>query len=95
MKIGPFDTKIAAPPVPGERKTASAVPTGGAGASAQVDLSSAATMKVRAEGEGAFDAAKVAAMAQAIREGRLTINAGNIADRLIANAQELLDNHRH
>jgi negative regulator of flagellin synthesis FlgM len=94
MKIGPLDTKIAAPPVPGERKSASVASAGGTSPSAKVDLSTAATMKVEAEGEGAFDAAKVAAIAQAIREGRLVINPGAIADRLIANAQELLDTQR-
>jgi negative regulator of flagellin synthesis FlgM len=59
-----------------------------------VDLSSVATMKVDAEGEGSFDAAKVARIAEAIREGRLVINASAIADKLLANAQEVLDQQR-
>lgn len=94
MKIGPLDTKIAAPPLAGERKPASASKAGETGPSAMVDLSSVATMKVDAEGEGSFDAAKVARIAEAIREGRLIINAAAIADKLLANAQEVLDQQR-
>jgi negative regulator of flagellin synthesis FlgM len=48
-------------------------------------------MQVDAQGDGAFDAAKVERIAQAIRDGTLQIDAGAIADKLIANAQELLD----
>lgn len=94
MKIGPLDSKIAVSPLAGERKPASASKPGETGPSAMVDLSSAATMKIQAEGEGSFDAAKVARMAEAIREGRLVIDASAIADKLIANAQEELDQHR-
>jgi negative regulator of flagellin synthesis FlgM len=94
MKIGPLDTKIAAPPLAGERKSASASKADGSSPSAMVDLSSVATMKVDAEGEGSFDAAKVARIAEAIREGRLIINASAIADKLLANAQEVLDQQR-
>jgi negative regulator of flagellin synthesis FlgM len=42
-------------------------------------------------GEGSFNAAKVERIAQAIRDGSFSVNAGAIADQLIANAQELLD----
>ena len=48
-------------------------------------------MKLDPNGEGSFDAAKVERIAQAIRDGQLKINAGAIADKLISNAQELLD----
>ncbi len=94
MKIGPLDTKITAPPLAGERKTSSTAKTAEEGTSAMVDLSSVATMKVEAEGEGSFDTAKVARIAEAIRDGRLVINASAIADKLLANAQELLDKQR-
>ncbi|MBV5336597.1 MAG: flagellar biosynthesis anti-sigma factor FlgM, partial [Deltaproteobacteria bacterium] len=38
--------------------------------------------------------ARVSEIKQAIAEGRFTINAGAIADRLIASAKELVDSQR-
>jgi negative regulator of flagellin synthesis FlgM len=99
MKIGPLDPKQAPVPVAAERKSASGT-SGAAGpsasptaapASATVALSGMAALQVDPNGEGAFDAAKVERIAQAIRDGSLQIDAGAIADRLIANAQELLN----
>jgi negative regulator of flagellin synthesis FlgM len=43
-----------------------------------------------ADTDGTFDADKVARMAQAIRDGKFEVNADAIADKLIANTQELL-----
>ena len=40
--------------------------------------------------EGVFDADKVQRISDAIREGKFTVNPDAIADKLIANAQELL-----
>ena len=61
-------------------------------ASTQVAISSAAQAAASAgSDDGSFDAAKVARISQAITEGKFTINANAIADKLIANAQELLD----
>ena len=40
--------------------------------------------------EGVFDAEKVQRISEAIRDGKFTVNADAIADKLIANAQELL-----
>jgi len=37
-----------------------------------------------------FDAEKVQRISEAIRDGKFTVNADAIADKLIANAQELL-----
>jgi negative regulator of flagellin synthesis FlgM len=91
MKIGPFDPKITPPPTGGERKTSAPTKEAPTGPSATVNLSSSAALKVDPNGEGSFDAAKVERIAQAIRDGQLKINAGAIADKLIANAQELLD----
>lgn len=70
------------------RQTASAP-----AASAQVEISSAAKLAAAGGGadDGSFDAAKVARISQAITEGKFTINANAIADKLVANAQELLD----
>ncbi len=58
-------------------------------ASAQVAISATAA-KLSSVGDGTFDAAKVDRIAQAITEGKFTVDARNIANKLIANAQELL-----
>ncbi|MFN3861292.1 MAG: flagellar biosynthesis anti-sigma factor FlgM [Roseateles sp.] len=60
--------------------------------SAQVEISSVAKLAASVgSDDGSFDAAKVQRISQAIAEGKFTINAKAIADKLIANAQELLD----
>jgi len=60
-------------------------------ASATLQLSSAATKLLSGVSEeGSFDAAKVDRISQAITEGKFTVNADAIADKLIANAQELM-----
>ena len=41
-------------------------------------------------GAGDFDVEKVESIKQAIRDGRFSVNAGAIADRLIADAREML-----
>lgn len=89
MKIGQLDNKAALAALATERK---AVTTPGAGpeASAKVQLSPSASLLSTAAGETSFDQAKVDRIAQAIREGRFTVDAEAIADRLIANAEELL-----
>ena len=91
MKIGPLESKPSTAPVAGDRKTAAgkAATTGNAEASAKVELSSAAMLQPGAA-DGTFDAQKVERIAQAIRDGNYQINADAIADKLIANAQELL-----
>jgi negative regulator of flagellin synthesis FlgM len=62
-----------------------------ADASAQVQLSAAASSLLgAAPAEADFDADKVARISQAIDNGSYKVNAEVIADRLIANAQELL-----
>lgn len=48
------------------------------------------SMETRESSGSPVDSAKVAAIKQAIAEGRFTINAGAIADSLISSAQELL-----
>ena len=67
--------------------TASAAPE----ASAQLELSSAAATLVAGNtDEGSFDAEKVQRISQAIADGKFTVNADAIADKLISNAQEQL-----
>ena len=62
-----------------------------ADASAQVQLSAAASGLLGAAQAGAdFDADKVARISQAIENGSFKVNAEVIADKMIANAQELL-----
>ncbi len=90
MKIGPLDTK---PPVPAaniERKSAGVPMPPTAEASAQVALSPAASLLSGHAADATFDAKKVERIAQAIRDGKFTVNPEAIADKLINNAQELL-----
>ncbi len=90
MKIGPLESKPSATPVATERKPAGASAAGATEASAQVELSSAATLGSADAADGSFDSEKVSRIAQAIRDGKFQVNPEVIADKLIANAQELL-----
>ena len=90
MKIGPLDNKPPVTPAATERKAASAAQPPVAEASAQVELSPAATALTGTGSDATFDAGKVERIAQAIRDGKFTINAEAIADKLIVNAQDLL-----
>lgn len=97
MKIGPLDPKQATLPVV-DRRAQVAPAAGGERSepSAKVALSPAAQMlSAAAADSGGFDSAKVDRIAQAIREGRFAVNAEAIADKLIANAQELLGGQRN
>jgi negative regulator of flagellin synthesis FlgM len=57
--------------------------------SAKVALSPTAS-NMRAPASDSFDSAKVERISQAIRDGKFKVNAEAIADKLIANAAELL-----
>ena len=59
-------------------------------AGAELKLSSAAATLLSTGNSAEFDAAKVARIASAIEKGEFKINPEVIADKLIANAQELL-----
>jgi negative regulator of flagellin synthesis FlgM len=90
MKIGSYDTTpAAANTTAAERKATPQARTAGPAAepSATVQLSSAA---VAASGDGSFDTAKVDRIAQSIRDGNYQVTPEAIADKLIANARELL-----
>jgi negative regulator of flagellin synthesis FlgM len=87
MKIGPLESKPAAAPVATERKAQGTSPS--AEPSAHVALSSAA-LSANDGADGTFDAEKVQRIAQAIKDGKFQVNPEVIADKLIANAQELL-----
>ena len=92
--VGAVRAQDTAPKNAAETKAAGAsVANAGAGAdaSAQVQLSAAASSLLgAAPADADFDADKVARISQAIASGSYKVNAEVIADRLIANAQELL-----
>jgi negative regulator of flagellin synthesis FlgM len=93
MKIGPLESQPVVAPATTDRKTGAAVNKGAASAeaSAKVALSSTATALTSGSGvEASFDQAKVDRISESIRDGKFKINPEVIADKLIANAQELL-----
>jgi negative regulator of flagellin synthesis FlgM len=98
MKIGNITSTAATTAVNGDRKAATSnldKKTSGTGSaevdsSTQVELSPAASLLSAASADPAFDTEKVNRIAQAIKDGKFTVNHGAIADKLIANAQELL-----
>ena len=59
-----------------------------------VQLSALSAQLSATDDEQSFDAARVSEIKQAIADGRFTINAGAIADRLIASARQLVDSQR-
>jgi negative regulator of flagellin synthesis FlgM len=89
MKIGPLETTPSTAPAVSERKAPGSAAGSASEPSAKVELSSAARLASQGA-DGSFDAKKVARIAQAIRDGKFEVNAEAIADKLIANAQELL-----
>ncbi len=91
MKIGPLQPKATPAPASSERKANGASSATQAEPSAKVAISSSASALMGAEAnDGTFDAQKVERLAQAIKEGKFQVNPEVIADKLIANAQELL-----
>ena len=96
MKIGNTPDK-AAPVAPlntgtpaAASETDKAAPAAATDASAKVALSNTASTLLSGSATAEFDTAKVERISQAIGEGKFKINADVIADKLIANAQELL-----
>lgn len=90
MKINAFDNKPVVTPI-AERKTNVAPTRSPPESSAQVNLSAAATTVAGTAGDGSFDTSKVQRIAQAIRDGQFKVHPEVIADKLIANAAELLE----
>jgi negative regulator of flagellin synthesis FlgM len=101
MKIG-TSPDVAAAAVAADKPAASAAASAGGGAavagarkapeaSATIELSSAATALMSGvPDDGSFDVQKVGRITQAITDGKFTVDAEAIADKLIANAQEVL-----
>jgi negative regulator of flagellin synthesis FlgM len=93
MKIGPIAIEPNALPVSPERKPMPAAAPGAraqAEPSAAVALSPAAKALSAASADPTFDSAKVERISEAIRQGRFTVDAEAIADKLISNAAEIL-----
>ena len=93
MKIGHLENKAVTPAVSERKPGAASSPAPGADgveASAKVALSPTVSQLAAGSTEGVFDAEKVQRISEAIRDGKFTVNADAIADKLIANAQELL-----
>jgi negative regulator of flagellin synthesis FlgM len=94
MKIGQFENKAEVSPALAERKAHGTPGNAGAAAgaepSAKVQLSNIVSGLTDTSADGAFDVAKVERVSNAIRNGQFTVNPEAIADKLIANAQELL-----
>ena len=98
--VAPTASPLTAPGAPDVKATATATAAAAAAAaaparaaeetSAQLKLSSAAATLLSAGSGAEFDAAKVARISNAIDKGEFKINPEAIADKLIANAQELL-----
>ena len=102
MKIGhPADKPLPAPAAaagsaatdvaragPGAAPVAAAAKAADASANVQISTTAAGLLSSGSAPE--FDAAKVARMADAIAGGTFKVNPDAIADKLIANAQELL-----
>lgn len=97
MKIGnPADKrnvaaseKASAPAKAAEAAKQAGVAGTAADPSAKVELSNAASLMANPSAAD-FDAEKVERISQAIADGSFQVNAEVIADKLIANAQELL-----
>jgi negative regulator of flagellin synthesis FlgM len=96
MKIGnPADkrslTPVDTPPAKAKDDASKAsAPQAATDPSAKVQLSDTAAKLLSGADSAEFDGAKVERISQAIADGSYKVNADVIADKLIANAQELL-----
>ncbi|XHS76710.1 flagellar biosynthesis anti-sigma factor FlgM [Burkholderiaceae bacterium UC74_6] len=65
-------------------------------ASTQLELSSTATQLLQGSAgtSETFDAAKVQRITQAISEGKFSVNADAVADKLLSNAQDVLGSRK-
>lgn len=92
MKIDSTTTNVSN--VNSATRTSSSVTRPAADTTTDVHLSELAAQLHHSGEAPAFDATRVAEIKQAIADGRFTINAEAIADRLIASASELVSSQR-
>ena len=90
MKIGHLESTPAVASTTGKSGSTAKKADGTPESSTEVTLSAEAAQEATP-----FDAEKVARIAQAIKDGKFTVNHEAIADKLIANAQELLGKVSH
>lgn len=76
------------------QNSAAAAASTGHAASEEVSLSALSGHLQSGETQAPVNAARVAEIREAITQGRFSINAGAIADRLIDTARELIDSQR-
>lgn len=92
--LGPVSTKPAPTRAPARSDAAATSSSEAARGSATVNINPLASQLQSLEGrlaqEPAVDAARVAEIREAIREGRFAINPEAIADKLVASVKELL-----
>ena len=94
MKIE-SSTKASSGPLVSEARSQASAKTTVSPSGDDVRLSGAAAQLFATDNEQTFDTARVSEIKQAIAEGRFTINAGAIADRLISSARELVAAQKH
>lgn len=105
MKIGQPREPLVGTLAASDPKATSAKANGKAGAAGSAASSASAKVKLSDAVSGllagkeltadVFDAAKVDRLATAIAQGKFVVNPGTVADKLIANALELLDKKSH
>lgn len=98
MKVGASNEVglIATGAVRSDRAATTAAESGAARAEAgvSVDVSSTVQSLGRTGSGSGIDEAKVASMREAIANGTFTVDAGAVADKMLANAQEMLSRTR-
>ncbi|RYF69521.1 MAG: flagellar biosynthesis anti-sigma factor FlgM [Comamonadaceae bacterium] len=97
MKIGPLNEAAlaaAATPARAERVPGAADGTPVASTGVPVTVSAAARALEASSAGSGIDEAKVAAVRAAIEGGTFRVDAGAIADKMLANAQEILTRTR-
>jgi len=95
MKVTPQTPSALLPPAAGSRPAATPVSAAGAAVQAvpqgmRLSASACSLGRTAARADGDFDAARVAAMRQAIADGSFRVNAQAVADKLLDNAAEFL-----
>lgn len=96
MKIDASRNPVPTSGVDTPKRAAKSAPQASSGSDVKISGFSSQIQALESQqgNSGPVDGSKVAAIKQAIAEGRFSINPGAIADSLISSAQELLQNKR-